>query len=135
MKDFNRQLLSELYDLLSFVDNTYSILSDDLEYPFIYIGNIQTTMTPCKSGFKYNGTFDIKYYSSFNIISSLTDHYDIINDIKGSLLNTKTDILDLGNEFRNSILYLQSDIDYEDVRLDSRVFITQLTYYFEIEEI
>ena len=134
MKDYRTILTSQIYELLSGITSTYSIIPNGISGDYIYIGDISATQEVCKSGFRYTGIMNITLYTDFNIKSSLITHFGYVDDIKNALKPTKSFVLDVGDDWSMGNWILQGDNSLEGYNEEKRVYTTNIQFSFDISE-
>ena len=97
MIDFRRAILKATYQELS--NQTvpiYSLVPDDPQYPFIYIGEMEFGITDNKGRFEIEGTINIElFYDLIDSVGSLEPLLDTLQEIRVLLSPDVKSVLDL----------------------------------------
>lgn len=137
MGDFKTILKEKITERLSSLGiEIETIVEDDRDTPYIYIGDVQSFgLNNDKEHYNFEGFVNIKYYTGYNITGSLSEHYNNIEDIKGLLKTAVNDVLDLTDDgFDMVSWYLENENDLEILDYEKRIYRTGLQFYFEIEQ-
>jgi len=132
MKDYKLLLATELYDILSGITETYSIIPMDTERPYIYFGDFETIYQPLKDDFRQTINFNVIYSESFQNSTSLLDHFKKVGEIKNALKPSKDFTLNLYPDFKQVYFKMQAESSSEFQTKKSRIYQTLLQYEFEI---
>ncbi len=134
LKDIRRPLSTGLYDILSTIGiGTYTVIPQDIDNPFIYIGNITTFDFGNKCKFITQGTVDIEMHTGSNGWNgSMDELYGYIEQIKALLQNEKGATIDLGVAHKMVLWKIQGDtglVVYDPI---NRLMASTITYEFSI---
>lgn len=125
MNDIREELLTYIYNALVPVGiPIYSVVPDNMEMPYIFIGNISTGQTVNKSEFRVQGFVNIELY--YRAESSLVEGLNYLDQTKSLLQPTKDYIPDFLNEW-----WLESDVGLQMIDPSNKVYIATIQYRFE----
>lgn len=136
MKDSRHSIYEQLFDLLKPVGvPTYSVIPNNIDKPFIYLGDIQFTEGQDKSGFLVTGFASIELYSGSNEwTGSLVPLLDNLYMIKYYLQPSKGFTLDLSPFFSMAYWTLSSDTGLLQYSTTERLHVATLQYRFALKE-
>lgn len=134
MKDPKGKILTALTTLLTPVGlPVYSVIPDNTDSPFIYIGDIELNEIPNKSEFTNNGSVAIELYSgSSKWTDTIAPLLIYVNDIKMAIKPTKSYVLDLEPDFSCVTWFMQYDSGLTEYSTTERLFIDRIQMEFNI---
>ena len=128
MEDIRIQLMEWISQQLIPVGvPVYSVVPDDTNFPYIFIGNVSTEELQNKTNFRQQGFVNVEIY--FSAGYSILDGLNLLKEVKALLQPNKGFYPPFFSSW-----WLSSDSGFQAINAGNRVYVATIQYRFEYQQ-